>query len=48
MIRERRLLRKSDATFFDKGVLGVGDGHRILVSQRFADHASRRPCLAVP
>ncbi|MFC8342635.1 phosphorothioated DNA-binding restriction endonuclease [Streptomyces sp. NPDC057280] len=24
---------------FDKGVLGVGDGHRILVSQRFVGHS---------
>ncbi|MFJ2019603.1 phosphorothioated DNA-binding restriction endonuclease [Streptomyces nodosus] len=24
---------------FDKGVLGMGDGHRILVSQRFAGHS---------
>ncbi|MET8956633.1 phosphorothioated DNA-binding restriction endonuclease [Streptomyces sp. NPDC004393] len=25
---------------FDKGVLGVGDGHRILVSQRFVGHSA--------
>ncbi|MCT2589778.1 HNH endonuclease [Streptomyces sp. N2-109] len=25
---------------FDKGVLGIGDGHRILVSQRFVGHSS--------
>lgn len=25
---------------FDKGVLGIGDGHRILVSQRFIGHSS--------
>lgn len=24
---------------FDKGVLGIGDGHRILVSQRFVGHS---------
>ncbi|MGF1428670.1 phosphorothioated DNA-binding restriction endonuclease [Kitasatospora sp. LaBMicrA B282] len=34
---------------FDKGVLGVGDGHRILVSQRFVgrSEASRRHVLAL-
>ncbi|NUR03634.1 MAG: restriction endonuclease [Streptomyces sp.] len=25
---------------FDKGVLGIGDGHRILVSQRFVGHSA--------
>lgn len=25
---------------FDKGVLGVGDGHRVLVSQRFVGHSA--------
>ncbi|MFI6033847.1 phosphorothioated DNA-binding restriction endonuclease [Streptomyces sp. NPDC051315] len=25
---------------FDKGVLGVGDGHRVLVSQRFVGHST--------
>ena len=34
---------------FDKGVLGVGEGHRILVSQRFVgrSEASRRHVLAL-
>ncbi|MBW5481124.1 phosphorothioated DNA-binding restriction endonuclease [Streptomyces bambusae] len=34
---------------FDKGVLGVGDGHRILVSQRFVGHspAAREHVIAL-
>ncbi|MEV5507701.1 phosphorothioated DNA-binding restriction endonuclease [Streptomyces orinoci] len=34
---------------FDKGVLGVGDGHRILVSQRFTGHspAAREQVIAL-
>ncbi len=34
---------------FDKGVLGVGDGHRILVSQRFVCHspAAREHVIAL-
>ncbi|MFE9613253.1 phosphorothioated DNA-binding restriction endonuclease [Streptomyces sp. NPDC006012] len=34
---------------FDKGVLGIGDGHRILVSQRFVGHspAAREHVLAL-
>jgi putative restriction endonuclease len=34
---------------FDKGVLGIGDGHRILVSQRFVGHspAAREHVIAL-
>ncbi|MFF4390807.1 MULTISPECIES: phosphorothioated DNA-binding restriction endonuclease [unclassified Streptomyces] len=34
---------------FDKGVLGVGDGHRVLVSQRFVGHspAAREHVIAL-
>ncbi|MGW3243578.1 phosphorothioated DNA-binding restriction endonuclease [Streptomyces sp. NPDC001070] len=34
---------------FDKGVLGVGDGHRVLVSQRFVGHsaAAREQVIAL-
>ncbi|MBM7087944.1 HNH endonuclease [Streptomyces sp. S12] len=34
---------------FDKGVLGIGDGHRILVSQRFVGHSpsAREQVLAL-
>ncbi|GAA1896425.1 HNH endonuclease [Streptomyces sodiiphilus] len=34
---------------FDKGVLGIGDGHRVLVSQRFVGHspAAREQVIAL-